>query len=368
MRQREDNRQALNAQYRIVSVMIRIGINGFGRIGRAFFRLAHEHAEMEVAAINDLADPATLAYLLCYDTVYGTYGHDVRAEKDALVVDATTRIPLFSVRTPADIPWREAGVEVVVEATGMFTSYEKANTHKEGGAARVVVTAPVADAPEDAKVKGATVLVGANEKAFAATALTSNASCTTNAANPLVGILGGTVGIEKALLNTVHAYTSTQSLVDGPAGKDMRRGRAASVNIIPSSTGAAISTTKAHPSLAGVFDGIALRVPVMAGSIVDVTFLASRATSAEEINHLLTEAAASVPWKHLFAVTDRPIVSSDIIGARYAAIADLSLTRVVGGNLVKVLAWYDNEIGYAHTLVEHILKAGRSEEKEVGSL
>lgn len=242
----------------------------------------------------------------------------------------------------------------MLEATGVFASYEKARVHLAAGAKRVVISAPVKDDPEAAGVTGATVLMGVNEGALATCQISSNASCTTNATNPLVAILKEAIGIEKALLNTVHAYTATQQLVDGPSKKDLRAGRAAAQNIIPSSTGAAVATTKVHTELEGKFDGIAMRVPVAVGSIVDITFVASRDTTVEEVNDALTKAAHSEAWKELFAVTNEPIVSSDIIGASYASIADLAFTRVVGGNLVKVLAWYDNETSYTHTLVRHV--------------
>jgi len=209
--------------------------------------------------------------------------------------------------------------------------------------------------------------MGVNDDALNTSTITSNASCTTNATSPLIAILKAGIGIEKAVLNTVHAYTATQAIVDGPAKGDFRKGRAAAQNIIPTSTGAAVATTLAHTDLAGKFDGIAMRVPVPVGSIVDVTFIASRDTTVEEVNKALADAAASKAWSSLFAVTDEPLVSSDIIGARFAAIADLSMTRVVGGNLVKVLAWYDNETSYTHTLVEHTAAVARFLGRKDGS-
>lgn len=333
--------------------MVKVAVNGFGRIGRTFFRMAYGQTDFEIVAINDLGDPKNLAYLLTYDTAYGRAPFQVTGEADALVVDGK-KIAFLQERDPKALPWQALGVDVVIEATGVFASYEKSKMHLEAGAKRVVVSAPVKDDPKDANVSGATILMGVNDAALAACSISSNASCTTNAVSPLVAILSEGIGIEKALLNTVHAYTATQAIQDGPSAKDFRKGRAAAQNIIPSSTGAAVATTKAHPHLEEKFDGIALRVPVPVGSIVDLTFLASKNVTAEEVNAVLTEAAASEQWKHLFAVTSEPIVSSDIIGAPYAAIADLSFTRVVGGNLVKVLAWYDNEASYVHTLIEHI--------------
>lgn len=332
--------------------MTRVAINGFGRIGRTFFRMAHDNPNFEIVAINDLGDLENLAYLLRYDTAYGRGPYEVTVGDNSLTVNGK-EIAFLQERDPKALPWGTMNVDVVLEATGIFASYEKAKMHLDAGASRVVVSAPVKDDPATAGVHGATVLMGVNEADLSTSTISSNASCTTNATSPLVDILKKGVGIEKALLNTVHAYTSTQSLQDGPA-KDFRKGRAAAQNIIPTSTGAAIATTKVHTELEGKFDGIAIRVPVPVGSIVDVTFVASRDTTAEEINTMLKEAAASDQWKHIFAVTEEPIVSSDIIGARYASIADLSFTRVVGGNLVKVLAWYDNETSYTHTLVEHV--------------
>lgn len=333
--------------------MARVAINGFGRIGRLFFKMALEHPDFEVVAINDLGDIDNIAYLLKYDTVYGPSAYEVQVQDGKLVVNGK-QIDVVQERDPKLLPWGEKGIDVVLEATGLFASYEKAKMHLEAGAKRVVISAPVKDDPAAVGVPGATVLMGVNDASLSTCTITSNASCTTNATSPLIGILKEGIGIEKALLNTVHAYTATQMLVDGPSKKDMRSGRAAAQNIIPTSTGAAVATTMAHTDLAGKFDGIAMRVPVPVGSIVDVTFIAKRDTTAEEVNNILTEAASSEQWRNLFAVTNEPIVSSDIIGARYASIADLAMTRVVGGNLVKVLAWYDNESSYTHTLVEHV--------------
>jgi glyceraldehyde 3-phosphate dehydrogenase len=227
------------------------------------------------------------------------------------------------------------------------------------GAKKVVITGPVKDEPTGG-IAGATVLMGMNEESLANCVITSNASCTTNAGSPLMAILGEKIGIEKALLNTVHAYTASQGIVDGPNKKDFREGRAAAQNIVPSSTGAAIAVTKVLPDLQGKFDGISIRVPVVVGSIVDITFLAKRDTTVEEVNSILKEAAKSDRWKNIFTVTEEPLVSSDIVGNRHASIADLALTRVVGGNLVKVLAWYDNEMGYTYTLVDHVIKTAQS--------
>ncbi len=340
----------------------RIAINGFGRIGRAFMRIAHERPELEVVAINDLGDAEQFAYLLKYDTVYGRAKFSVEARDKALVVDGRT-IPLYAEADPLKLPWKDMNIDVVIESTGFFTSFEKAKVHLDAGAKRVVITAPVKDeAPEG--IAGATILVGINDEKFETSQITSNASCTTNAASPLMQILHEAIGVEKALLNTTHGYTASQNLVDGPVKKakgkeDFRDGRAGAHNIVPSSTGAAIAVTKAIPDLKDKFDGISLRVPVIAGSIADVTFIAKRDTTVEEINSILKKAAEEERWKAVFSVTEEPLVSSDILGSAHASIADLSLTRVVGGNLVKVLAWYDNEMGYTHALVEHVIRLSK---------
>lgn len=342
--------------------MTKVAINGFGRIGRTFFKMAFGNPNFEIVAINDLGQLENLAYLIKYDTAYGRSGFEVEVKDDVLVVNGK-EIKFTQIKDPTALPWKELDIDIALEATGVFASYEKAKMHLEAGAKKVVISAPVKDEAEAAGVSGATILMGVNDDTLETCDITSNASCTTNATSPLVAILKETIGIEKALLNTVHAYTSTQAIVDGPA-KDFRKGRAAAQNIIPTSTGAAVATTKVHTELDGKFDGIAMRVPVPVGSIVDVTFVASKDTTVEEVNKALVDAAASDKWKHLFAVTDEPIVSSDIIGARFASIADISFTRVVGGNLVKVLAWYDNETSYTHTLVEHVSALSKFLNKE----
>lgn len=331
--------------------MTKVAINGFGRIGRTFFKMAWNNPEFEIVAINDLGDIENLAYLLRYDTAYGRGQYEITTKENALVVDGK-EIAFVQERDPKALPWKSMEIDIVIEATGFFASYEKSKLHLEAGAKRVIVSGPVKDDPIAAGITGATVLMGVNDDALATCQVSSNASCTTNATSPLVAILKESIGIEKAILNTVHAYTSTQSLVDGPK-KDFRKGRAAAQNIIPTSTGAAIATTKAHTDLEGKFDGISIRVPVPVGSLVDITFISSKDTTVEEVNELLTKASQEEKWSTLFAVTNEPLVSSDIVGAHFASIADLGMTRVVDGNLVKVLAWYDNETSYTHTLVEH---------------
>ncbi len=337
----------------------RVAINGFGRIGRAFAKAAKDRQEIELVAINDLGSIDNFAYLLKYDSAYGVSPFDVSAdaEKGILTIDGHD-VRFVSEKDPTKLPWRELDVDIVVESTGLFTSGEKAQVHIAAGAKRVVISAPVKDA-NDAAIKGVTVLMGMNEDKLEGCQISSNASCTTNAGSPLIAILDEALGIEKALLNTVHAYTASQALVDGPSKKDLREGRAAAMNIVPSSTGAAIAVTKVATQLAGKFDGISIRVPVVAGSIVDVTFISKRNTTAEEVNGILKKAASEPRWNGIFTVTEEPLVSRDIIGNHHASIADLEMTRVVDGNLVKVLAWYDNEMGYTYTLVEHVIKAGR---------
>lgn len=329
---------------------MKVAINGFGRIGRIFFRQVFENKQIDIVAINDLGNPAQLAYLLYYDSVYGHYEH--KAEyKDGFLCVGAKKIKFISERDTTKLPWKELKVDVVVESTGVFESYEKAKVHIDAGAKRVVISAPAKD--EDSQL-GKTILMGVNEGALKACVISSNGSCTTNSAHPVVQILSEQLGIRKALLNTVHAYTATQSLVDGP-NADWRRGRAAAQNIVPSTTGAAISVTRAVESLKDKFDGIALRIPAVVGSIADITFLAKRKTSVQEVNDILARAAKESRWEGVFNVTQEPIVSSDIIKQPYGAIADLSYTKVVDGDLVKVLSWYDNEWGYTATLVRHVI-------------
>ena len=334
--------------------MARVAINGFGRIGRCFFRAVHarEGCGVEIVAVNDLGSPENLAYLLKYDTVYGRAPFSVAVEHGALVVDGK-KIALSREKDPAKLPWAAHNIDIVIESTGFFTDPDKALAHLTAGAKRVVISAPVkGDAP--------TILMGVNEEKLKTCAISSNASCTTNAASPLIGILDEAIGIERAILNTTHAYTATESIVDAASkDDDFRRGRAGAQNLIPESTGAAHATTKAHTQLEKKFDGIAIRVPVISGSLVDVTFVSKRPTTVDEVNGALRTAAKSDRWKDIFATVEEPIVSSDVIGQPYGGIADLALTRVVDGTLVKVLAWYDNEMGYAYTLLAHVLAAGK---------
>jgi glyceraldehyde 3-phosphate dehydrogenase len=340
---------------------IRVAINGFGRIGRAFFKLARKHPELNIVAVNDLGDPENMVYLLKYDTAYGRADFDVKTEvvdgKTTFIVDGERTI-LVQEKDATKLPWRDMHIDVVVESTGLFTAYDKAKVHLDAGAKRVVITAPVKGQVVEG-VTGVTALMGLNEDRLVSAQISSNASCTTNAASPVMAILHEKIGIEKALLNTTHAYTGTQKIVDGPGGKDFRGGRAAAQSMIPASTGAAIAVTEAIPDLAGKFDGISIRVPVIAGSIADITFIAKRNTSRDEVNQILRDAAKDPKWEGIYTCTDEPLVSADIIGQTYGSIADLDMTRVVDGNLVKVLAWYDNEMGYTNTLVKHVLLVGK---------
>ena len=335
----------------------RVAINGAGRIGRAFLKLAVMEPTLEVVAINDLADIENIAYLMKYDSAYGRSDLDVKADKagNTLSINGQT-VKYLSEKDPALLPWKDLGVDIVLESTGFFTQADKANAHITAGAKRVVVSAPTKDDPTGA-IANATVLMGINQPALATCAITSNASCTTNAASPVISILHEKIGIEKAILNTTHAYTASQALVDAPNKKDWREGRAAAMNMAPSSTGAAIAVTKVIPDLKGKFDGISVRVPVITGSLCDVTFITSKPTTVEEVNSLLRAAAAEPRWKGIFEATDEELVSRDIIGNPHASIADLKMTRVVDGTLVKVLAWYDNEGGYTHSLVRHVVEA-----------
>ena len=339
---------------------VRVGINGFGRIGRAFFKMAMESDEIEVVAINDLGDIENLAYLLKYDTAYGKCSFDVSVEKrdwKTVLVANGKDINFLHEKDPAQLPWGEFDIDVVVESTGFFVEFAKAKAHLDAGAKRVVITAPGKGDPVPG-IDSAMVLMGINEDALETCKISSNASCTTNATGSVIQILHEKIGIEKAFLNTIHGYTSTQKLVDSPDKKDWRRGRAAAQNIIPSTTGAAKAVTKVVTDLEGKFDGIALRVPVITGSVADITFIAKRETSVEEVNDILRRAAGEERWRGIFTVTEDPIVSSDIIGSKYAATVDPEFTRVVGGNLVKVLSWYDNEVGYTNTLIKHVIKIG----------
>jgi len=323
-----------------------IAINGFGRIGRSFFRAAFGAPDFDIVAINDLTDTKTLAYLLKYDSVYGRYGESIEAARDHLTV-AGKDIHVLAEKDPASLPWKNLNVDLVIESTGLFTTSDKAHAHLDAGAKLVVITAP-------ATGDVTTALIGVNDDRLRnALPITCNASCTTNSVAPVIAIVKETFGIVKGSMITVHAYTATQKLVDGP-DKDLRRGRAAAVNIIPSTTGAADAVIQAIPELAGKFNAVAIRVPTVTGSLSISTLKVGRSTTIEEVNEVLRKAAEDPRWKKSVAITEDLIVSSDIIGEPYGAIIDLTLTKVVDGNLIEVFSWYDNESGYTATLVEHV--------------
>ena len=338
---------------------IRVAINGFGRIGRAFLRNVIERNDdsIQVVAINDLGDVDNLAYLLEFDTAYGRAHLDIATTASSLVVNGS-EIAFLQLKDPAQLPWADMHIDVVLESTGFFTKYEGAKLHLDAGAKKVVISAPAKGDPVPG-VESATVLMGINDEQLDTCQISSNGSCTTNASSPVMQVLHEAIGVEKAILTTVHGYTATQRLQDSPS-KDYRKGRAAAQNIIPTTTGAAIAVTKVITDLEGKFDGLAMRVPVIVGSIADITFVSSRDTTVEEVNTLFKQAAQEKRWAGVLSVTEEPLVSSDIIGQKYGAIVDLGFTRVVGGNLVKVLSWYDNEAGYTNTLVEHVLTTGRA--------
>ncbi len=339
----------------------RVVINGFGRIGRSFFKLAITRPEFEVVAINDLGDVDNLAYLLQYDSAYGRYGKEVSIREDSgkkyLKANGHETL-LIQEKDPAMLPWGALGVDIVIEATGVFDSYEKAGVHKKAGAKRVVITAPAKD---DDGLAGQTVIMGVNDDELKSCTVSSNGSCTTNSITCVMQILTENLGVKKAFLNTIHGYTATQSLVDGPAkGNDWRRGRAAAVNIVPSTTGAAIAEARVISILKDKFDGMAMRVPTLTGSISAVTFLSEKPTTVEEINNIFKEAEKEERWQGILRTTTDQLVSSDIVGDPYAAIIDLNLTKVVDGDLCAVFSWYDNEFGYTNTLVAHVIKVAET--------
>ena len=322
---------------------VRVAINGFGRIGRTFFRAARAEAEgFEIVAINDLTDPKTLANLLKYDSIMGRLGADVEVKDDALVVDGK-EIKILAERNPADLPWKDLGVDVVLESTGFFTEGSKAQAHIDAGAKKVIISAP-------GKNIDGTFVMGVNDEQYDPQNhhIVSNASCTTNCLAPLAKVLNDSFGIEKGLMTTIHAYTADQRLQDAPHS-DLRRARAAAVNMVPTSTGAAAAVGLVLPELKGKLDGFAVRVPTITGSITDLTFTASREVTKEEVNAAL-KAAAEGPMKGIIKYSEDPIVSKDIEGEGISTIFDAPLTKVIG-NQVKVIAWYDNEYGYVARLV-----------------
>jgi len=335
---------------------IKIAINGFGRIGRAAFKAAIENKNLEVVAINDLMDNKTLAHLLKYDTVYGEYPKKVQGTKEGIKVNGKL-YPVFEEKEPAKLPWAKLKVEIVLECTGIFKTQKDASGHLKAGAKRVIISAPAKDNTQ-------TLVLGTKHsvdcvKSNKCDSVVSMASCTTNCISPVIQVLESRFGVEKALMTTIHAYTSTQNIVDGPH-KDLRRARAAAQNIIPTTTGAAIATTKVVPDLKNLFDGIAIRVPVITGSVSDITAVLKRKkVTVKQINDEFKKASKNPLFKNVLAVSAKPLVSSDFIGNSHSAVVDLDYTKVVGGNLVKVLAWYDNEWAYAVRLVEMAESIGK---------
>lgn len=322
--------------------MAKVAINGMGRIGRAAFKIILDRPELELVAINDLIPPDGLAYLLQYDTCYGRYEKKVESDDNGLAVDGV-KYKVVSEKDPTKLPWRDLGVDIVFECTGIFTKKEDLEKHIRAGAKHVILSAP----SKSSEI--VTVVYGVN-KSESPVQIISCASCTTNCITPVVEIMGRRIGIKKAIMTTVHAYTATQSLVDG-FSKEIRRGRAGAVNLVPSSTGAAIATTKSLPQYDGKFDGVAIRAPLPVGSIADIVFLTERETTVEEVNRIFVEESKSERYRDVLGVAEAPFVSSDIIKDPRASVVDLELTQVVDKDLVKVMSWYDNEWGYTNQMI-----------------
>lgn len=323
---------------------IRVAINGFGRIGRAAFKIILDSKKYEVVAINDLAPVASLVYLLKYDTVYGIYPKKVSASGQAIVVNGK-KYHVTSQPQPQNLPWKKLKVDVVLECTGFFVKDGAAAAHLKAGAKKVIISAPAKGGDVE------TFLLGVNEKTYKNQKLISNASCTTNCIAPVAQVMSEKFGVAKAMMTTIHSYTADQKLVDSPH-KDPRRGRSAAQNIVPTSTGAAIATAKVVPELDGLFDGLAIRVPTPVASLADFTFVLKKNVTVKQVNNAMISASGSKRYKGILGVTDEPVVSSDFIGDARSSIVDLSLTKVVGDNMVKIIAWYDNEWGYAARLVD----------------
>jgi glyceraldehyde 3-phosphate dehydrogenase len=330
----------------------RVAINGFGRIGRNAFKIAFERSDLEIVAINDLTDTKTLAHLLKHDSNYGAYLYDVGFDDQNIIVK-DQKIRVLAEKDPAALPWKDMNVDVVIESTGFFTDPEKAKAHVTAGAKKVVISAPT-------KGEGATTIVlGVNEdKLEGAAEIISNASCTTNCITPVAAVIESHFGIEKAMMTTTHSYTASQKLQDAPA-KDLREARNAAENIVPTTTGASVAAAKALPALEGIFGGLSIRVPTPVVSLSDFVIITKRKVTAEEVNEVFTKAAAEPYYQGILTVTDEELVSSDFIGNSHSAIIDLKLTAVVGGNMLKVVAWYDNEWGYSNRLVEVVADVGR---------
>lgn len=331
----------------------KIAINGFGRIGRNAFKLAFDRSDLEVVAINDLTDTKTLAYLLQHDSNYGAYKNTVSFDETGIIVNGQ-HVAVLAERDPAALPWGDMGVELVIESTGRFTEKEGAELHIKAGAKRVVISGPSKSDGVD------TIVLGANDDAVeGASEVISNASCTTNSLGAVMAILDAEFGVEKSLLTTVHSYTASQAIQDAPS-KDLREGRNAAENIVPTSTGAAIAVTKTLPQLTGKFDGLSIRVPTPVVSLSDVTVLLGRDVTVELINAAFKKAAAEPYYQGILAVSEEPLVSRDYIGNSHSGIVDLLLTKVVGGNLAKIMVWYDNEWGYSNRLVELVADVAKT--------
>jgi glyceraldehyde 3-phosphate dehydrogenase len=322
--------------------MARVAINGLGRIGRAALKIIEESDNLELVAVNDIVPIDNIVYLLKYDTVYGRYGKSVEAGDGELKVGGRS-IRFLSEKDPEQLPWGEMGVDLVFECTGVFTKDPDLKKHIKAGARHVILSAP-------AKDEVITVVHGVSERRDPEPEIISCASCTTNSITPVVEVIGRRIGIKKAIMTTIHAYTASQAIVDSPASK-VRRGRAGAANLVPTSTGAAIATTKALPQYAGRFDGVAVRVPIPVGSISDIVILTERSTTVEEVNGILKEEANSDRYREVLGVTEDPLVSSDIVGDSRAAVIDAEMTQVVDGDLVKLFSWYDNEWGYTNQMV-----------------
>ncbi|HSX41659.1 MAG TPA: type I glyceraldehyde-3-phosphate dehydrogenase [Candidatus Saccharimonadales bacterium] len=337
---------------------IKVAINGFGRIGRNAFKIANAHHELEVVAVNDLTDTETLAHLLKHDSNYGLYHEEVGHDEKHLIVGGK-KIAVLAEKDPATLPWKDLKVDVVIESTGFFTTHEALESHLKAGAKRVVLSAPEKGdlAHHEAHE---TFVIGANEdKITSEHKIVSNASCTTNCITPVMVVLDEVFGVEKSLMTTVHSYTASQKLQDAPA-KDLREARNAAENIVPTTTGASKAAALAYPALKGIFDGMSIRVPTPVVSIADITFVSKKDTTVEEVNAALTKASHSPKLQGILAATEEELVSTDYRGNTHSAIVDLKLTNVVGGNLVKVVAWYDNEWGYSNRLVEQVINVGKT--------
>lgn len=342
--------------------MLKVSINGFGRIGRTAFKISLEKFsnQIEIVGINDLTDARTLAHLLKYDSSYGVWDHKVSHDDTHIIVDGVS-YEVLAQKDPAQLPWKDLGVDVVIESTGRFTNKEGLMAHITAGAKKVVLSAPAKPASPDGGQGGGgevpTLVLGVNGDKYNGEEVVNNASCTTNCISPVAEVINAKFGIAKAMMTTIHAYTADQNLQDGPH-KDLRRARAAAANIVPTSTGAAIATTETIPALKGLFDGVAIRVPIPVGSISDLTFVLKKKTTVEEVNQVLEQAAKSEHLKGILAVTNEPVVSSDIVGRPESSIVDLGLTQVVDGDMLKIFAWYDNEYGYSNRLVEQVINVG----------